>query len=109
MGSFNIAETGYGAISEIFVTNTGTRVSPAPLSWHLGLYLRNRRLIVICPRGNRGETLLHEGWRAIQDRCLQGAPWLSREQLLRGLSRRERRDVDVFPAAAPGSGRRRRE
>ncbi len=61
-----------------------------------GLYLRNRRLIVICPRGNRSETLMHEGWHAIQDRCLQGAPWLSPEQLLRSLSRRERREVDVF-------------
>lgn len=41
-----------------------------------GLYLRNRRLIVIYPRGNRCETLL------------------------RGLSRRERRDVDVFYRAS---------
>lgn len=61
-----------------------------------GLYLRNRKLIVICPRGNRSETLMHEGWHAIQDRCLRGAPLLSREQLLRSLNRRERREVDVY-------------
>ena len=61
-----------------------------------GLYLRSRNLIVICPRGNRTLTLMHEGWHAIQHRCLRGVPLLSREQLLRGLSRSDRRDVDAF-------------
>jgi hypothetical protein len=61
-----------------------------------GLYLRSRNLIVICPRGNRTLTLMHEGWHAIQHRCLRGVPFLSREQLLRALSRSDRRDVDAF-------------
>ena len=39
-----------------------------------GLYLRESRRIVVCPRGNRVETLLHEGWHAVQSRCLRGAP-----------------------------------
>ena len=61
-----------------------------------GLDLRSRHLIVICPRGNQTQTLLHEGWHAIQHRCLQGVPLLSQEQLLQGLSRRERREVDLL-------------
>ena len=41
-----------------------------------GLYLRESRRIVVCPRGNLNDTLLHEGWHAVQSRCLRGAPLL---------------------------------
>jgi hypothetical protein len=58
-----------------------------------GLYLRESRRIVVCPRGNRVETLLHEGWHAVQSRCLRGAPLLDDDTLRRALSRQDRRDL----------------
>ena len=39
-----------------------------------GLYVRGRREVVVCPRGNQLETLLHEGWHAVQSLCLRGTP-----------------------------------
>ncbi len=33
-----------------------------------GLHLRESRRIVVCPRGNRVETLLHEGWHPVMAR-----------------------------------------
>lgn len=70
-----------------------------------GLYLRDSRRIVVCPRGNRIETLLHEGWHAVQSRCLRGAPLLDDDALRRGLSRHDRRDL----ARLYDAGRWRRE
>jgi hypothetical protein len=58
-----------------------------------GLYLRESRRIVVCPRGNLADTLLHEGWHAVQSRCLRGAPFLGEDELRRGLSRRDQRDL----------------
>jgi hypothetical protein len=58
-----------------------------------GLYLRESRRIVVCPRGNLTDTLLHEGWHGVQSRCLRGAPFLGEEDLRRGLSRRDQRDL----------------
>jgi hypothetical protein len=58
-----------------------------------GLYLRESRRIVVCPRGNLNDTLLHEGWHAVQARCLRGAPLLGEDELRRGLSRRDQRDL----------------
>lgn len=58
-----------------------------------GLYLRESRGIVVYPRGNLADTLLHEGWHAVQSRCLRGAPFLGEEDLRRGLSRRDQRDL----------------
>lgn len=58
-----------------------------------GLYLRESRRIVVCPRGNLADTLLHEGWHGVQSRCLRGAPFLGEEDLRRGLSRRDQRDL----------------
>ena len=70
-----------------------------------GLYLRESRRIVVCPRGNLNDTLLHEGWHAVQSRCLRGAPFLGEEELRRGLSRRDQRDL----ARLYGEGRWQRE
>ncbi|MBM5821967.1 MAG: hypothetical protein FJ082_05735 [Cyanobacteria bacterium K_Offshore_surface_m2_011] len=70
-----------------------------------GLYLRESRRIVVCPRGNLNDTLLHEGWHAVQTRCLRGRPYLGEEELRRGLSRRDQRDL----ARLYGEGRWQRE
>jgi hypothetical protein len=70
-----------------------------------GLYLRESRRIVVCPRGNLNDTLLHEGWHAVQSRCLRGRPHLGEEELRRGLSRRDQRDL----ARLYGEGRWQRE
>ncbi len=70
-----------------------------------GLYLRESRRIVVCPRGNLNDTLLHEGWHAVQSRCLRGRPFLGEEELCRGLSRRDQRDL----ARLYGEGRWQRE
>ncbi len=70
-----------------------------------GLYLRESRRIVVCPRGNLNDTLLHEGWHAVQSRCLRGRPHLGEEELWRGLSRRDRHDL----ARLYGEGRWQRE
>ena len=58
-----------------------------------GFYERLARRIVICPRGNRNETLLHEGWHAVQSRCLKGKPMLSDGQLEKGLTRMDRKEM----------------
>ncbi len=58
-----------------------------------GLYLRESRRIVVCPRGNLNDTLLHEGWHAVQSRCLRGTPFLDVDALRRGLSRRDQHDL----------------
>ncbi|MCP9859524.1 MULTISPECIES: hypothetical protein [unclassified Cyanobium] len=70
-----------------------------------GLYLRESRRIVVCPRGNLNDTLLHEGWHAVQSRCLRGEPLLGEEELRRGLSRRDQHDL----ARLYGEGRWQRE
>ncbi len=70
-----------------------------------GLYLRESRRIVVCPRGNLNDTLLHEGWHAVQSRCLRGRPHLGEEELRRGLSRRDWHDL----ARLYGEGRWQRE
>lgn len=59
-----------------------------------GFYERSQRRIIVCPRGNRRETLLHEGWHGVQAVCLRGRPLLPKEVLDRGLTARDRRDLD---------------
>ena len=59
-----------------------------------GLYVRGRREVVVCPRGNQLETLLHEGWHAVQTVCLNGTPLLGSEVLLHQLDRRDRRELE---------------
>lgn len=64
-----------------------------------GLYLRGTRRIVICPRGNQLDTLMHEGWHAVQARCRHGKPLLTNEYLRANLSRADLRDIDALYSA----------
>ena len=61
-----------------------------------GLYVRGSRTVVVCERGDRSSTLRHEGWHLVQHLCLQGRPWLSHEQIERGLSRDDRLELQVL-------------
>ncbi|MEB3326279.1 MAG: hypothetical protein VKI39_01070 [Synechococcus sp.] len=61
-----------------------------------GLYVRGRREVVVCPKGNQLETLLHEGWHAVQTLCLQGMPLLGSDALLHQLGRRDRRELQLL-------------
>jgi len=61
-----------------------------------GLYTRGQQQVVVCPRGDQANTLLHEGWHLVQSRCLKGLPYLGEEWLKQGLPWRDRRDVDVL-------------
>jgi hypothetical protein len=62
----------------------------------LGLYVRGRREVVVCPKGNQLETLLHEGWHAVQSLCLRGTPLLGSDALLHQLGRRDRRELQLL-------------
>jgi hypothetical protein len=64
-----------------------------------GLYLRGTRRIVICPRGNQLDTLMHEGWHAVQARCRKGKPLLTEQFLRANLSRADLRDIDALYSA----------
>jgi hypothetical protein len=61
-----------------------------------GLYLRVQRQVVVCPRGNQRETLMHEGWHAVQSLCLNGASLLPVDDMLRRLSYRDRRELQLL-------------
>ena len=65
-----------------------------------GLYVRGRREVVVCPRGDRSLTLRHEGWHLVQSLCLSGTPWLPAPGLEARLSRTDRRELQwlVSPA-----------
>jgi hypothetical protein len=58
-----------------------------------GLYVRGSRTVVVCPRGDRSDTLRHEGWHLVQSLCLGGKPWLNAQQVQASLSRQDRRDL----------------
>ena len=60
-----------------------------------GLYMRGTRRIVVCPRGNQLDTLMHEGWHAVQARCRHGKPLLTTEFLRANLSRADLRDIEI--------------
>ena len=62
----------------------------------LGLYVRGRREVVVCPKGNQLETLLHEGWHGVQSLCLRGTPLVGSDALLRQLGRRDRRELQLL-------------
>ena len=64
-----------------------------------GLYIRGTRRIVVCPRGNQLDTLMHEGWHAVQARCRRGKPLLTEEFLRANLSRADLRDIDALYSA----------
>ena len=61
-----------------------------------GLYVRGWREVVVCPRGNQLETLLHEGWHAVQSLCLREKPLLGLDTLLPRLRRRDRLELQVL-------------
>ena len=61
-----------------------------------GLYVRGRREVVVCPKGNQLETLLHEGWHGVQSLCLRGTPLVGSDALLRQLGRRDRRELQLL-------------
>lgn len=64
-----------------------------------GLYMRGTRRIVVCPRGNQLDTLMHEGWHAVQARCRKGKPLLTDQFLRTNLSPADRRDIDALYSA----------
>ncbi|WP_254969601.1 hypothetical protein [Cyanobium sp. To12R1] len=61
-----------------------------------GLYVRGRREVVVCPRGNQLGTLLHESWHAVQSLCLREKPLLGLDALLPRLRRRDRLELQVL-------------
>ena len=61
-----------------------------------GLYIRGRRFVVVCQRGNRAETLLHEGWHLVQSLCLRGEAWLDDRAIEDKLSRQDHRELTVL-------------
>ena len=61
-----------------------------------GLYVRGQRAVVVCNRGDRSDTLRHEGWHLVQHLCLGGVPWLSGPQWSAGLSRRDQRELQTL-------------
>jgi hypothetical protein len=61
-----------------------------------GLYVRGQREVVVCPKGNQLETLLHEGWHGVQSLCLRGTPLVGSDALLRQLGRRDRRELQLL-------------
>ena len=68
-----------------------------------GLYVRGRREVVVCRRGDPAITLRHEGWHLVQSLCLGGGLWLPAETVTRQLGRRDRREVQALvpPAQWP--------
>ena len=61
-----------------------------------GLYTRGRRYVVVCQRGNRAETLLHEGWHLVQSLCLRSAAWLDDRAIDAALSQQDRRELAML-------------
>jgi hypothetical protein len=59
-----------------------------------GLYVRGRREVVVCARGDRSITLRHEAWHLAQTLCLAGRPWLDPATVQRQLGRRDQREVE---------------
>jgi hypothetical protein len=63
-----------------------------------GLYVRGRREVVVCDRGDRSITLRHEGWHLVQSLCLSGRPWLERSAVDQKLTRQDQRELAVLVA-----------
>ena len=61
-----------------------------------GFYVRGRREVVVCPKGNQLETMLHDGWHGVQSLCLRGTPLVGSDALLRQLGRRDRRELQLL-------------
>jgi len=61
-----------------------------------GLYVRGRREVVVCPRGEPSTTLRHEGWHLVQSLCLAGGAWLEAGTVEARLSRGDRRELQLL-------------
>ena len=61
-----------------------------------GLYVRGRREVVVCERGDRSATLRHEGWHLVQTLCLFDRPWLEAAEVEHRLSRDDRRELEAL-------------
>jgi hypothetical protein len=61
-----------------------------------GLYVRGSRTVVVCERGERSNTLRHEGWHLVQTLCLQGRPWLTAAQIEQQLSRDDQIELQTL-------------
>ncbi|QPN62313.1 hypothetical protein [Synechococcus sp. CBW1004] len=61
-----------------------------------GLYVRGRREVVVCARGDRSLTLRHEGWHLVQSLCLMGTPWPPAANPEARLSRTDRRELQLL-------------
>ena len=61
-----------------------------------GLYVRGSRDVVVCQRGDQSNTLRHEGWHLVQTMCLVSTPWLTTEEIERGLTAQDRKELVVF-------------
>jgi hypothetical protein len=62
----------------------------------VGLYVRGRTEVVICPRGEPSTTLRHEGWHLVQHLCLVGSTWLAPQTVEARLSRGDRRELELL-------------
>ncbi|MEB3235298.1 MAG: hypothetical protein VKM98_07710 [Cyanobacteriota bacterium] len=60
------------------------------------MYVRGRKQVVVCDRGDRSSTLRHEGWHLVQSLCLRGEPWLTRQQLEERLDRDDRLELQAL-------------
>ncbi|MFM9041262.1 MAG: hypothetical protein ACKOHJ_03265 [Vulcanococcus sp.] len=58
-----------------------------------GLYVRGSKRVVVCDRGDRSNTLRHEGWHLVQSLCLRDRQWLEPAVVERRLSREERLEL----------------
>ena len=77
----------------IAVLSTHPRCSEPNLH---GLYVRGRREVVVCERGDRSSTLRHEGWHLVQSVCLFDRPWLEAADVERRLSREDRQELQAL-------------
>jgi hypothetical protein len=75
------------------VVNDHPRCSEATLE---GLYVRGSREVVVCRRGDQSNTLRHEGWHLVQTLCLASTPWLTTDEIERGLTGQDRKELLVF-------------
>jgi hypothetical protein len=94
--SFNTVRQQFEARS-VLVSSDHPRCNESNL---FGLYVRGRQQVVVCPRGNQANTLLHEGWHLVQAHCLNGITYLDEEWLRTELSRSDRRDLDALYQAS---------
>jgi hypothetical protein len=61
-----------------------------------GLYVRGSREVVVCRRGDQSSTLRHEGWHLVQTLCLGNTPWLTTDEIERGLTGQDRKELVAF-------------